>query len=154
MHSFIMFLFYIFIWYWNLDVLLFSLLLCVYLMSNSEDRLATSYGTLWNSLYRTFNRLSITLSPEWPNRQGGCFAYWWLQGLFPSEATLNNYTMHEALRRCCPWGWGVRPVNWIYRLFPWNFLNIFLWKLHRIFIEMWKKWIFIEKNVLGAKIVW
>ena len=26
------------------------------------------------------------------------------------------YTMHEALRGYCPWGWGVRPVNWIYRL--------------------------------------
>ena len=26
------------------------------------------------------------------------------------------YTMPEALMGYCPWGWGVRPVNWIYRL--------------------------------------
>ena len=26
------------------------------------------------------------------------------------------YTMHEALRGYCPWGWGVRSVNWINRL--------------------------------------
>ena len=26
------------------------------------------------------------------------------------------YTMHEALSEYCPWGWGVRPANWIYRL--------------------------------------
>ena len=28
----------------------------------------------------------------------------------PAEVAL-IYTMHEALRRYCPWGWGVRPVN-------------------------------------------
>ena len=26
------------------------------------------------------------------------------------------YTMDEALRGYCQWRWGVRPVNWIYRL--------------------------------------
>ena len=26
------------------------------------------------------------------------------------------YAIHEALRGYCPWRWGVRPVNWIYRL--------------------------------------
>ena len=26
------------------------------------------------------------------------------------------YTMHVALMGYCPWGWGLRPVNWIYRL--------------------------------------
>ena len=26
------------------------------------------------------------------------------------------YTVREALRAYCPTGWGVRPVNWIYRL--------------------------------------
>ena len=33
----------------------------------------------------------------------------------PAEVGL-IYTMHVALRGYCPWGWGVRPVNWIYRL--------------------------------------
>ena len=33
----------------------------------------------------------------------------------PAEVAL-IYTMHVALRGYCPWGWGVRPVNWIYRL--------------------------------------
>ena len=35
----------------------------------------------------------------------------------PGE-TAPVYTMHEALRGYCPWGYGVRPVNWIY--FPWR----------------------------------
>ena len=26
------------------------------------------------------------------------------------------YTKHEELKGYCPWGWGLRPVNWIYRL--------------------------------------
>ena len=26
------------------------------------------------------------------------------------------YTMHEMLRGYWSWRWGVRPVNWIYRL--------------------------------------
>ena len=33
----------------------------------------------------------------------------------PADVAL-IYTMHVALRGYCPWGWGVRPVNWIYRL--------------------------------------
>ena len=33
----------------------------------------------------------------------------------PAEVSL-IYTIHEALRGYCPWGWGVRLVNWIYRL--------------------------------------
>ena len=33
----------------------------------------------------------------------------------PAEVAL-IYTMHEVLRVYCPWYWGVRPVNWIYRL--------------------------------------
>ena len=33
----------------------------------------------------------------------------------PAEVAL-IYTMHEALRGYCPWRLGVRPVNWIYRL--------------------------------------
>ena len=42
---------------------------------------------------------------EWPHRQGGCLAYWRSHGRFPAEAAL-IYTMHEALRGYCPWGWG------------------------------------------------
>ena len=33
----------------------------------------------------------------------------------PAEVAL-IYNMHAPLRGYCPWGWGVRPVNWIYRL--------------------------------------
>ena len=33
----------------------------------------------------------------------------------PAEVAL-IYTMHVALRGSFPWGCGVRPVNWIYRL--------------------------------------
>ena len=36
-------------------------------------------------------------------------------GQFLAEAALIN-AMHEALRVYCPRGWGVRPVNSIYRL--------------------------------------
>ena len=53
--------------------------------------------------------------PEWPHRQGGCLACCGCTFGFRAEVAL-IYTMHEALRGYCPWGWGVRPVNWIYRL--------------------------------------
>ena len=33
----------------------------------------------------------------------------------PAEVAL-IYSMHEAVREYCPWGWGVRPVNSIYCL--------------------------------------
>ena len=33
----------------------------------------------------------------------------------PAEVAL-IHTMHVALRGYCPWGWRVRPVSWIYRL--------------------------------------
>ena len=42
----------------------------------------------------------------------------------PAEAAL-IYIMHEALRGNCPWGWGVRSVNWIYRL--WRHIRSWLW---------------------------
>ena len=48
--------------------------------------------------------------PEWPYRQGGCFACWRVQGckieyrLWLSCTDL--YYMHETLRGYCPWGWG------------------------------------------------
>ena len=33
----------------------------------------------------------------------------------PADVAL-IYTMHVAIRGYCPLGWGVRPINWIYRL--------------------------------------
>ena len=56
---------------------------------------------------------------EWPHRQGGCLACWRLQRCTfdpGCDWAAPIYTMHEALRGYCPCGWGVRPVNWIYRL--------------------------------------
>ena len=56
-----------------------------------------------------------TTAPEWTHRQGGCLACWRLQGRFSAESSL-IYIMHESLRGYCPCVWGVRPINWIYRL--------------------------------------
>ena len=66
-----------------------------------------------------YNLVSHCLYPEWPHRQGGCLACWRLQRCTfdPGRGwAAPIYTMHEALRGYCPCGWGVRPVNWIYRL--------------------------------------
>ena len=58
---------------------------------------------------KLFAWLRSQAKPEWPHRQDGC--------LTCCGCTFESrwYTMHEALRGNCPWGWGVRPVNWIYR---------------------------------------
>ena len=54
---------------------------------------------------------------HWKELSGvlGCLSCWRLQCRFPAEAA-PIYTMHEALMGYCPWGWEMRPVNWIYSL--------------------------------------
>ena len=67
------------------------------------------FRLIWNFLLN-FGRSY----PEWLHRQGGCLAC--CGCTFESRWGALIYTVHVALRGYCPWGWGVRSVNWIYRL--------------------------------------
>ena len=64
--------------------------------------------------------LIIALHPEWPHRQCVGLAYTWKRVRAPVVAAslaICRPRLHRAIRgaqRLCPWGWGVRPVNWIY----------------------------------------
>ena len=73
-----------------------------------------SYISITSSQEHHFHFLSHQMHPEWRiDKVVALHAV--VERSIPTEVA-PIYTMHEALREYCPWGWGVRPVNWIYRL--------------------------------------
>ena len=72
----------------------------------------------------------LIIYPEWPERQGGCLACWWLQGRFPAEAAL-IYTMHEGAQGLLSMRVGVGSVNCISPEWPHRLGGcLACWRLH------------------------